>query len=117
VIERVLINLVGNALKFSEEKTRVTVTVAAEPEAIRVTVEDAGPGIPEDQLGLIFEKFGRAKLQQPNRGTGLGLTFCRMAVEAHGGEIGVTSTLGKGTCFWFRLPSSIRRELISGVAP
>jgi signal transduction histidine kinase len=114
VIERVLINLIGNALKFSEEGPAVRVVLEEGTEGIRVTVQDSGPGIPEDQQGLIFEKFRQAKSLQRNHGTGLGLTFCRMAVEAHGGEIGVQSTAGQGAAFWFRLPGVAQREAERG---
>ncbi|HEY7682447.1 MAG TPA: hybrid sensor histidine kinase/response regulator [Gemmatimonadales bacterium] len=116
VIERVLINLIGNALKFSEDSVPVVVLLEEEAQGIRVAVRDTGPGIPADQLDIIFEKFRQARSLGRNHGTGLGLTFCRMAVEAHGGEIGVTSRVGQGTTFWFRLPSAVQRQLAQGVA-
>jgi signal transduction histidine kinase len=106
VIGRVAINLVGNALKFSADAVPVRVTVSANDAAIEVAVRDAGPGIPQDEMSTIFEKFGRARAHQRNHGTGLGLTFCKMAVEAHGGAIGAFSAVGEGSTFWFRIPRS-----------
>jgi signal transduction histidine kinase len=94
----------------------VVVLLEEEAQGIRVAVRDTGPGIPADQLDIIFEKFRQARSLGRNHGTGLGLTFCRMAVEAHGGEIGVTSRVGQGTTFWFRLPSAVQRQLAQGVA-
>ncbi|HQE98582.1 MAG TPA: ATP-binding protein, partial [Anaerolineae bacterium] len=71
-----------------------------------ISVEDTGSGIPPEFLGRIFEKFTQAeKDARAHRGTGLGLTFCKMAVEAHGGRIWVESELGKGSTFSFALPA------------
>ena len=69
-----------------------------------VSVTDTGEGIAPDQQALVFEKFGQIKRGQPRRGTGLGLTFCKMAVEAHGGTIWVKSVVGQGSKFAFTLP-------------
>ncbi len=106
LIGRVISNLVGNALKFTANGHLVRVTITPEGPHLRVAVSDHGPGIPEEELGVIFEKFGQARGQgsHRNHASGLGLTFCRMTVEAHGGEIGVDSRLGSGSTFWFRLP-------------
>jgi signal transduction histidine kinase len=104
VIARVTINLVGNALKFSGDAVPVLVTVTPRHADVEVAVRDSGPGIPEDELDSIFEKFGRARAHHRNHGTGLGLTFCKMAVEAHGGSIGARSSPGEGSTFWFRIP-------------
>jgi signal transduction histidine kinase len=104
VIGRVMINLIGNALKFSDGTVPVVVALAADESDIEIEVRDSGPGIPDDEIGHIFEKFGRSRSHQRNHGTGLGLTFCRMAVDAHGGAIGVRSAGGEGSTFWFRMP-------------
>lgn len=106
LVVRVLVNLLGNALKFSPEHTAVQVGMDRDDTGLRVYVRDAGPGIPEDRQHLIFEKYAQVdpQLQRGPHAVGLGLTFCRMAIEAHGGTIGVDSTPGSGSTFWFRLP-------------
>lgn len=104
IVRRIVGNLVGNALKFTSPGGEVRVQVAAEGARARVTVTDDGPGIAPENHGRIFEKFGQLEGRQRRQGTGLGLTFARMAVEAHGGEIGVDSALGRGSTFWFTLP-------------
>lgn len=70
-----------------------------------MSVRDTGAGIPEAHRRRIFEKFSQIEASEARRGTGLGLAFCKLAVEAHGGEIGVESQTGKGSTFWFTLPS------------
>lgn len=106
IIERVLVNLLTNAIKYTP--TNGTITIRATPFTetfIKIEIEDTGEGIPEEKMHMVFQKFGQivAKKSGGVRSTGLGLTFCKMAVEAHGGEIGVTSEVGKGTIFWFTL--------------
>lgn len=110
VLLRVLINLVDNALKFTPRGERVWVAAGPEPEGVRVEVVDAGPGIPVAERARVFEKFtqvqGRAETR---RGVGLGLAFCRMAVEAHGGHIWVEDGPGgRGSRFVFTLPQAQR---------
>jgi signal transduction histidine kinase len=82
------------------------VSVEANDDIVRVAVSDTGPGIPREYRERVFEKFGQ--VEAVSRGqkfsTGLGLTFCRLAVEAHGGRIGVDSEVGRGSTFWFVLP-------------
>ena len=100
-------NLVNNAVKFTDEQNgRIVIGVEQTNDMIRVVVEDNGSGIPENARERIFEKFGQveARREGHKHSTGLGLTFCKMAVEAHGGEIGVESDCGKGSRFWFTLP-------------
>lgn len=107
IVRRVIGNLVGNALKFTTNTGAVAVTVAVTAQRIRLTVTDDGPGIAPENHRRIFEKFGQVEGKQSRLGTGLGLTFARMAVEAHRGEIGVESELGKGSTFWFTLPLKV----------
>jgi two-component system sensor histidine kinase/response regulator len=105
LISRVLQNLVGNALKYAPDNSLVQITLESTKTMIRVSVIDTGQGIPLEHHERIFEKFGQVQREGPRVGTGLGLTFCRLAVEAHGGRIGVKSEVGKGSTFWFEVPS------------
>jgi two-component system sensor histidine kinase/response regulator len=104
LIKRVLENLVGNALKFTPATGTVRVTLARNADGVRVEVSDNGPGIAAEDHQRIFEKFGQLEGRQKFRGSGLGLTFSKLAVEAHGGAIGVISAVGAGSTFWFTLP-------------
>ncbi len=104
VIRRVIENLVCNAIKFSPKGSPVIIAVAREGGAARVSVTDSGPGIPAASHGRIFEKFAQLRPEDNRFGTGLGLAFCKLAVEAHSGQIGVISLVGQGSTFWFTLP-------------
>ena len=107
LVRRVLTNLLGNAVKFTPSKGEIRISVRSTPWETRFEVHDTGTGIPAEYHGRIFEKFGQVESAQPGRfrSTGLGLTFCKLAVEAHGGRIGVESEVGKGSLFWFTLPN------------
>jgi NtrC-family two-component system sensor histidine kinase KinB len=105
-IERVITNLVGNAIKFAPDDGRVTVHVAAKGPDIELCVEDNGPGIPASHLGKIFGKFEQVPGQKRG-GTGLGLTISKRFVEAHLGRIWVESELGKGARFYFSIPKGL----------
>ena len=104
LIRRVLNNLLGNALKFTPDGGSIVIRISLEGGLAHIEVSDTGPGIPSEMHERIFEKFGQVEGEKAALGTGLGLTFCRLAVEAHGGRIGVRSELGKGSIFWFELP-------------
>ena len=109
-LERVLINLGGNAVKYSPEGG--TVLFSIEPDGAQgllFTVRDEGPGIPKEAQTRLFEKFYRVsdEISKRKKGSGLGLTVCKLIVEAHGGTIWVDSEPGKGTAFRFRLPAGI----------
>ena len=106
VVARVMQNLLGNALKFTPSAGSITVAVEANDDMVRVAVSDTGPGIPREYRERVFEKFGQVEAASHGQkfSTGLGLTFCRLAVEAHGGRIGVDSEVGHGSTFWFVLP-------------
>jgi len=106
LLSRVLQNLVTNALKFTPRPGCVALSVEAGEACVRLCVADEGPGIAPEHQDLIFEKYGQ--VHDPALRTaaspGLGLAFCRLAVEAHGGRIGVHSALGQGARFWIELP-------------
>jgi signal transduction histidine kinase len=106
IMHRIFVNLLGNAIKFSPEGETIRVTISSNGETVRAAVTDQGSGIPEEYHTKIFEKFGQVASRQENKkySTGLGLTFCKLAVEAHGGQIGVESEPGKGSTFWFTIP-------------
>lgn len=108
VVSRVVQNLLGNALKFAPREGEIRIRVRADDEALRFTVADTGPGVPEEFQEKIFEKFGQveAHARGQRKSPGLGLTFCKLAVEAHGGHIGVESDGEHGSTFWFTLPRS-----------
>jgi signal transduction histidine kinase len=104
MIRRVVINLVENAAKFTPTKREITVQVSPANGMIQFCVQDTGPGIPHESLDLIFEKFRRINTENTPKGLGLGLAFCRLAVQAHGGKIWAESELGEGSRFYFTLP-------------
>ena len=106
IVSRIVQNLLANALRFTPADGEIRVGVVVEAEHVRVFVADTGPGIPPDFRESIFDKFVQldGSALHRNRTTGLGLAFCKLAVEAHGGRIGVDSELGKGSSFWFTLP-------------
>ena len=104
LIRRVLQNLLGNALRYTPSGGAVRMVVTPSGSEVRVAVIDAGPGIAPEHHQRIFEKFGQVEDPDNRSGTGLGLTFCKLAVEAHGGRIGVESEVGKGSTFWLTLP-------------
>lgn len=107
VTRRIIANLVSNAIKFTPHSGEVRIAVGSKDELVEIRVVDTGPGIPPEYSERIFEKFGQVDGRQEGRkySTGLGLAFCKLAVEAHGGQIGVDSELGKGSTFWFTLPN------------
>ncbi|MCG0239331.1 MAG: sensor histidine kinase [Firmicutes bacterium] len=107
-LERAIYNLVHNGIQYNGPGGRVTVAVAPEPGAVRITVADTGPGIPPEDLPYIFDRFYR---REPSRsrghgGAGLGLAIAREIVESHLGAIQVESRPGEGTRFAVVLPRS-----------
>jgi signal transduction histidine kinase len=105
---RTLVNLLSNAVKFTPTGGTVAVSVrkAENADAMQFSVNDSGEGIPSEAFERIFEKFGQVETREAGRrhSTGLGLTFCKLVVEAHGGQIWVRSDMGKGSTFLFTIP-------------
>jgi two-component system phosphate regulon sensor histidine kinase PhoR len=107
LITQVVTNLVGNAIKYSPERTTVTVSTELEADAVRVSVEDRGYGIPPESVDRVWEKFYRVARdgqEKDEESTGLGLSFVREVVEQHGGEVTLESEVGRGSKFTFTLP-------------
>ncbi len=107
MILRVVINLMENAVKYSPDGGSIHVTSKMGDDHVRISVRDSGPGIPQNMLSRVFDKFSRVKYRDAPKGVGLGLAFCRLAVDAHGGKIWVESEEGKGSEFTFTIPIHI----------
>ncbi len=106
-VGQVLANFLGNALKYSAADKPVTLTLSAADGTVRLAVRDEGPGIPEMERARLWERFHRVpgiKAADGSQSLGLGLYICRAIAEAHGGQVGVESTLGEGSTFWCTLP-------------
>jgi PAS domain S-box-containing protein len=108
---RVLINLMENASKFSPARGRIDVGAQAEDDFVHLWVRDNGPGIPLVEQDRIFDKFTRLRGDSKPGGLGIGLAFCRLAVQGHGGKIWVESEPGKGATFHFTFPSATGEQL------
>jgi signal transduction histidine kinase len=110
MILRVVTNLMENAVKYSPMGGTIRLGAERIDEGIRIVVSDSGPGIPKHMQRQIFDKFSRVKYKDAPKGLGLGLAFCRLAVEAHGGKIWVESEPGQGSSFIFTLPVDEKAE-------
>jgi signal transduction histidine kinase len=113
-LQQVLANLLSNAVKYSPPGGTVTVALTAQPDDIRVSISDTGPGVPAEFQARIFQKFAQADTadnRQP--GSGLGLSIARLLVEAQGGTIGFTTSAGRGSTFWFTIQKSDVRSQMS----
>ncbi len=106
MISRVTLNLMDNAIKFTQIGGKVKISTNVLPSEVEIAVTDNGPGIPANKLDTIFEKFVRVRSKDGPQGTGLGLAFCQLAVQAHGGRIWVESRVGHGSTFYLTLPIS-----------
>ena len=105
-------NLIGNALKASAAGTTITLGADVLDAGVRFFVSDEGVGIDAAELDHIFERYRRgAGPRMPGRGRGLGLAIVKGIVEAHGGNVGVTSTVGKGSTFYFQLPRALSQPV------
>ena len=112
LIERVLVNLLENAAKYTPEGTAVGITARTNEEALEVEVWDGGPGIPLGQEEAVFERFARGDRETAVPGVGLGLAICRAIVEAHGGRIRADNRAEGGARFRFTLPLEPQPEAI-----
>ena len=108
-VERMLLNLLGNAVKFTPDGGRVELVVSDRPDTVELVVLDTGIGIPADEQDQLFTRFFRSSTAtaQAIQGTGLGLTIVQAIVELHGGEISVSSSEGIGTTVSVSLPKEL----------
>jgi signal transduction histidine kinase len=104
MIRRVLINLLENATKFSAPDETIHVRASIEDQWVQIWVEDAGPGVPPERWKTIFDKYTRLHGKSGPSGFGLGLAYCRLAVEGHGGKIWVENAPEAGARFIFTIP-------------
>lgn len=112
MIRRVLINLLENAIKYTPSNGLITIGAQPKGEWIEIWVKDTGRGISDEEQKNIFDKFIRANYPDYEiKGLGLGLTYCRLAIEGHGGRIWVESKLGYGSKFCFTLPVATEQKL------
>jgi two-component system phosphate regulon sensor histidine kinase PhoR len=115
-IHQVFANLIDNALKYGSGTKKIEIGAIERNQAIEFFVRDSGPGIPSEHLPRLFERFYRVDKARSREagGTGLGLAIVKHIVLDHGGEAGVTSELGHGSTFWFRLPlAEVKAEVIA----
>jgi len=105
-IVQVIVNLLTNAIKYSNAGTTVSLEAVHSPQGVEIRVADQGRGLPADMKEKVFESYVQTQTSDAKRGsgTGLGLAICKQIVERHNGTIGVDSELGKGSVFWIRLP-------------
>lgn len=110
--ERILLNLISNAVKFSPEGKTVIVRLRTTKANVNIEVSDKGIGIPEDKIDVIFERFGQvdSSLSRYAEGAGIGLSLVRKFVQALGGSVSVKSKLGKGSTFTVKLPNQLTAE-------
>jgi signal transduction histidine kinase len=106
-MEQVMINLISNALNFSPEASEIVVSLKEEDGHAVASVTDSGGGIAENDREQVFNQFYSKGIKN---GAGLGLAICKGIIDAHDGEIGVVSTVGVGSCFFFRIPKQKRDE-------
>lgn len=107
LMERAITNLLSNSIKYSNENTRVIISLSQENQSAKIVIRDQGHGISEDELPYIFNRFRRQKQSEVsgNKGAGLGLNFVKVVVEKHGGEIHVDSEVRQGTTFTLLFPA------------
>jgi signal transduction histidine kinase len=108
LVRRVMENLVSNGIRYTPAGSRLRISIASAGGRVRVAVHDQGPGVPPEAREKIFEKFGTVAARQKStyHSVGLGLAFCKLAIEAQGGTIGVDPGVPAGSTFWFELPAS-----------
>jgi signal transduction histidine kinase len=115
IVNRILTNLLSNAIKYTPSGGEIQIIATRKNEDILLEIKDNGSGIPEDNIDSLFEmyKHGQNMEVMDNGSTGIGLTYCRLAVETLGGKIGIKSEVGKGTSVWFTLnPGKVSENVV-----
>jgi len=107
-LERVLFNLLDNAIRYAPSGGKVRIRVLEMENEIRVRVEDSGPGVPEGEVNGLFRKFFQGSGRRGK--AGLGLYFCRIVIERWGGRVGYEPLPEGGSCFWFQLPRPAKKD-------
>ena len=106
-LEQVIINLISNAIKYSPDADKVVINVGRVGDYIKISVTDFGIGIPKETLPFLFDRFYRVdEVSQRYSGLGLGLYISAEIVRRHNGDIGINSTPGEGSTFWFTIPTA-----------
>lgn len=105
-LHQVLVNLMENAVKSTNQGDRITLAVRANGDYVEVALRDTGPGIPQQRLPLIFERFYKADRRRQDSGAGLGLAIVKRIVTAHGGDVQVESREGEGSVFRVLIPKA-----------
>ena len=115
-LKQVLLNFLSNAVKYNRAQGSVTVTYSAiSPVCLRVSISDTGAGLPPDKLAQLFQPFNRLGQEGGGEeGTGIGLVVAKQLIELMGGVIGVTSTVGSGSVFWFDLAAGAEPHIVAG---
>jgi PAS domain S-box-containing protein len=103
-IEQVLVNLINNAVKYARQSHEIVVCVERITNFAKISVVDQGPGIPEESISKVFERYYRVEQETHTAGLGLGLYISAEIIQRHGGTMGVDSVFGEGSTFWFTLP-------------
>ena len=104
-IQRVIVNFVNNAIKYAPQSKEIKIRITRDPGHLKVSVTDRGPGIPEEKLAYLFDRYYRVNdAGSQHSGLGLGLYISAEIIRRHDGQIGVDSEPGRGSSFWFTLP-------------
>lgn len=114
-LRRVICNLCGNALNYTQEEGRVKITIKNENRDLIFSVSDNGSGIPAEDIPNMFQRFSQGTSKKRSAGTGLGLYLSRQIVESHGGKIWLESVLNKGSEFSFLLTDTVKLKEKTGV--